>query len=86
MATTHTFTKAKVWSFANLLAWAGVITINALANSSKLNGVQTGDIADRFPNLFTPAGLTFSIWGLIYALLLAFIIFGMVNAFRKRED
>lgn len=80
------FTKAKLWSFVNLPAWGGVIAINALANTTRLNGVRTGEIADRFPNLFTPAGLTFSIWGLIYALLLAYIVYGAVHAFRKHED
>jgi len=31
--------------------------------------MSTGDLSDLYPNLFTPAGLTFSIWGLIYLAL-----------------
>lgn len=80
------YTKAKIWSFVNLLAWSGMITVNALANTTRLNGLRTGEISERFPNLFTPAGITFSVWGVIYALLLGFAVYGFVNAFRKRED
>ncbi len=31
---------------------------------------MTGELSDRYPNLFVPAGFTFAIWGLIYLLLL----------------
>lgn len=46
-----------------------MVTVNYLANALPLNGRQTGEISDTYENLFAPAGLTFSIWGLIYALL-----------------
>jgi hypothetical protein len=48
-----------------------VVTVNALANILPLNGVNTGKLSDEIPNLFVPAGLTFSVWGLIYLLLAA---------------
>ncbi|HEV7349535.1 hypothetical protein [Telluribacter sp.] len=43
--------------------------MNFLANWLPLNGHTTGELSDKYPNLFVPAGLTFSIWGVIYALL-----------------
>lgn len=46
-----------------------MITVNTLANIIPINGVTTGQVSDSYPNLFTPAGLTFAIWGLIYLLL-----------------
>lgn len=46
-----------------------MVTVNALANILPINGIGTGAVSDSFQNLFTPAGLTFSIWGLIYVLL-----------------
>lgn len=59
----------------NIVALGAVLTINALANIVPLNGVTTGEVSDSFPSLFTPAGYVFSIWGLIYALLIVFVIY-----------
>ena len=52
-----------------LVTFLAMIAVNALANILPINGVTTGQISDSYPNLFAPAGLTFAIWGLIYALL-----------------
>ncbi|MFZ0835589.1 MAG: tryptophan-rich sensory protein [Mycobacterium sp.] len=46
-----------------------MVTVNVLANTLPINGVRTGDVSDAYPNLFAPAGLTFSIWSVIYLLL-----------------
>jgi hypothetical protein len=52
-----------------LITFLAMIAVNALANILPINGVTTGQLSDSYPNLFTPAGLTFAIWGLIYLLL-----------------
>lgn len=46
-----------------------MIVVNALANILPINNLTTGEISDSYPNLFAPAGITFSIWGIIYLLL-----------------
>jgi hypothetical protein len=53
----------------NLLAFLAVVAVNGLANALPINGRNTGEISGSLPNLFVPAGLTFSIWALIYLLL-----------------
>jgi hypothetical protein len=58
-----------------LLGVAATILVNGLANALPLNGQQTGEISDRFQVYFTPAGYVFSIWGLIYLVLIAFGIY-----------
>lgn len=61
-----------------ILNWIGFIatvTVNALAVILPLNGQDTGKLSDSYPNLFVPAGLTFSIWGVIYLLLLLFSLY-----------
>lgn len=73
-------------AFFNLLAYLGTITVNALANILPINGNTTGALSDLYPNLFVPAGLTFSIWGLIYILLGIFVIYGLASAFRRSDD
>ena len=56
-----------------------MMVMNYLANALPLNGISTGAVSFKYPNLFQPSGLTFSIWGLIYALLLAYLIFQFVQ-------
>jgi hypothetical protein len=52
-----------------------MIAANALANILPINGVSTGEVSDAYQNLFAPAGLTFSIWGLIYVLLAGYVLY-----------
>ncbi len=60
--------------FVNLFLFAVMILMNYLANALPLNNKTTGELSDLYPNLFVPAGLTFSIWGVIYLLLLGYCI------------
>jgi hypothetical protein len=56
-----------------VLAYVLVLVFNYLANALPLNNRTTGAISDAYPSLFTPAGFTFSIWGLIYILVGIFV-------------
>ncbi len=58
----------------NLLLFVLMVFLNYLANALPLNGKTTGELSAEYPNLFVPAGVTFSIWGVIYLLLLVFVI------------
>ena len=58
----------------NILFFVVMVVMNYLANALPLNGKTTGELSDAFPNLFVPAGITFSIWGIIYLMLLLFCI------------
>jgi len=59
------------------------IFINGLANALPLNGLQTGQISDRFQVYFVPAGYVFSIWGLIYLGLIVYAVFQALPAQRE---
>lgn len=52
-----------------------MIVVNALANILPINGIGTGTVSDSYQNLFAPAGVTFSIWGIIYLLLAAYTLY-----------
>lgn len=69
----------------NLLSCVAMIFMNYLAVILPLNGKDTGELSDQYPNLFVPAGLTFSIWGIIFILLLIFAIYGLVYALQNRN-
>jgi hypothetical protein len=60
-----------------LVTWiflAAMIAANALANILPINQLNTGQISAFYPNYFVPAGFTFSIWGIIYLLLINYTI------------
>lgn len=65
---------ALLWRILATTSFVAVIVVNALANALPINGLTTGDVSDLYPNLFTPAGITFSIWSVIYLLLAGFVI------------
>jgi hypothetical protein len=74
-----------ILSILNVIGFLGTIVINGLANALPINNKTTGELSDQYPNLFVPAGLTFSIWGLIYILLAIFVVYQVIVTFRKEE-
>lgn len=62
------------------LAFVLTIIVNALANILPINGLNTGEVSALYPSLFTPAGITFSIWSVIYLLLLGYVILHWLKA------
>lgn len=69
-----------------LLGFTQMIAVNSLANILPINGMTTGELSDQLENLFTPQGSTFAIWGVIYFLLLVFILSILVRPFEKITD
>ena len=70
----------------NILALTLTIVVNVLANALPIAGKTTGQVSDKYFSLFTPAGFTFSIWGLIYAALIAFVVYQALPAQRQDES
>jgi benzodiazapine receptor len=70
--------------WANVAAFVLTVVVNSLAGSTTLiGGVSTASISDSNPTLVTPAGYTFSIWGIIYFLLGVFVV---SQFFKARKD
>ncbi|HXS57048.1 MAG TPA: hypothetical protein VN726_13045 [Hanamia sp.] len=76
----------KILSIANGVALMITIIINYLSNTGVFNGSTMKTISDKYHNYFTPAGYAFSIWGLIYIGLLAFVVYTSRGLFKKTED
>ncbi len=79
-------TLMKSHSIISLVGIAFALTLNALAIALPLNGMTTGELSDQYPNLFVPAGITFSIWSVIYLALISFVIYFIVQAFGKHAE
>ncbi len=72
-------------AIGNVIGFIVVIIVNYLAVSIPLGGMTTGQLSDLYPNLFVPAALTFSIWGLIYLLFLGFVVWQLVDFYKKQS-
>ena len=76
----------KALPIANGIALVFTVVINYLSNTGVFNGKTMADVSDSYHNYFTPAGYAFSIWGLIYLGLLAFVIYSGKTLFKKTGD
>jgi hypothetical protein len=70
----------------NAIALLIVLVMNYLANALPLNGVVTAVISNKYYNEFAPAGITFSIWGIIYSLVIALIVWQFVPKNPIKDD
>ena len=70
----------------NLVFLLLTILVNFLANYLPINGLSSGEVSALYRNPFTPAGFTFSIWGVIYFLLFIFIIYQFVGRGKINQD
>ncbi|MFO7533615.1 MAG: hypothetical protein R6W93_14240, partial [Candidatus Limnocylindrales bacterium] len=70
----------------NVVSYVLTVIVNGLAVALPLNGLETGEISDRFPVLVTPAGYVFSIWSLIYLLLAAFTLYQALPSKRQQPE
>jgi hypothetical protein len=64
----------KILPFIVISAFILMIYINYLSGAGKINDISAGGVSGNYFTLFTPAGFTFSIWGLIYLFNLFFSI------------
>lgn len=69
--------KRKSW--INLILLAITLVINAMGASGFINGLSQKEVSDMYPTLITPAPFTFSIWSVIYSLLIISIVFMIVK-------
>ena len=76
-------TNTNLLRFGNIAAFTVTLAINGLAGTTVLNGRTTAQVSDLYSNIFTPAGYVFAIWGIIYTLLLVFVIYQVLP---KQKD
>ncbi len=72
--------KVSTLKILNVAALLVVLMVNYLANALPINGVKTADISNKYFNEFAPAGVTFSIWGVIYSLIIGLIVWQFINS------
>lgn len=65
-----------------IIAFVLMLTVNALGSAGLINGQSQSEISNKLDVLFTPAGYVFSIWGLIYFLVLIWLFV----QYRRRDS
>ncbi|WP_194778512.1 tryptophan-rich sensory protein [Pararhodonellum marinum] len=70
----------------NTLTFGITLYLNYLYGSGAGGRKSVGEISNQFDTLITPAGYAFAIWGLIYLLLTAFIVFQWVSYFKNQSE
>lgn len=68
-----------------VITFTAMVIVNVLATTLPINGQTTAEVSDRYENLFTPAGVTFSIWGLIYILLAGYTVYQFASIRKKQS-
>lgn len=72
--------------FLNTLTLILALVSNFIAAKGLANGTTVQDISIKYENLFTPADYAFSIWGLIYTLLVLFVSFEWFQVFKEKRS
>lgn len=75
--------KDTIRQWVNIIAPILTLAVNGLSEAIPLNGQTSAQIANRLPILFVPANYVFSIWGIIYVLLLAFGVYQALPSQRE---
>lgn len=75
-----------IWQVSNILSLVFALVLNTLVGAQLLDLPAIQDISDTYATFLTPAGYAFSIWSLIYALLILFIIYQARDILRPVKD
>ena len=75
--------KVKTLAVLNFLFFLIAFAMSQLSQLKLFNNNDMGQVSDKYANVFTPAGLTFAVWGVIYIALFAFTIFHLIQAWKK---
>jgi benzodiazapine receptor len=69
--------------WANIIAFIITLIVNGLSNTTLIGGRTTAEVSNSYPTLITPAGYVFAIWGIIYVLLVVFLVY---QALPRQKD
>jgi hypothetical protein len=75
--------KTRLLAIMNLIALGFQILLSYLVQVKSFSTQDVGQVSAKFDTVFTPAGITFAIWGLIYTSLFAFCLFHLYKSFSK---
>ncbi len=69
--------------FVNIVALVFMLVMNGASQAIPFNGQTSAEISNRLPIFFVPANYVFSVWGVIYVLLIAFMVYQALPSQRE---
>lgn len=74
--------KKRLWQIGNILALLFALVANYLVGAQILPVAAIDDISTKYATLLTPASYAFSIWSIIYVLLIVFALYQARDIFK----
>ncbi len=79
--------RIRTFSIFNFIVFLVAFLVSNLSQWGLLGLNNTmATVSAKYESVFTPAGVTFAIWGIIYISLFAFCIYHLVQAFTQHKD
>lgn len=76
----------RLYQIGNILSLGFALVMNFLVGAQILDVPSIGEVSERYATLLTPATYAFSIWSLIYVLLVAFVVYQARDIFKPDKD
>ena len=74
--------KVKNLAILNFVFFVIAFAVSNLSQTKIFGGVTNADISNKYATVFTPAGITFAIWGVIYLSLFGFTMYHLIRAYK----
>lgn len=78
--------KVKTLAVFNAISFALHLAVVYLTQYRMINPATVSEISDQYPSQFTPAGITFAIWGVIYTVLAVFCLYHIIMAYKHDKN
>lgn len=78
--------RVKALAIFNTLFFMIHVALSYMTQFKLVNNNDVGEISDRYESLFTPAGITFAIWGVIYTALAILCLYHIIMAFKHDRE
>jgi hypothetical protein len=75
--------RIKLLSVLNAFIFILHVIISYSTQFKLINNKDVGEVSNNYSSLFTPAPITFAIWGLIYFSLLCFSVYHIIKAWKR---
>ena len=77
--------KIKSLAIFNALALIIHLAVSSLVQTKTINLLDVGEVSAKYESLLTPAGFTFTIWAIIYTLLIVMCLYHIVIAYKHER-
>lgn len=76
----------RAWQIGNILSLVFALIANFVVGAQLLSLPGINEISDKYATLLTPAAYAFSIWSLIYTLLIVFTVYQARDIIAQRKE